>query len=63
MMKKVTKKQAAALLKIAKEASYTIERRGDLEERGWDGEDFLEVSVKSIEWMLEQAYLLGKGQK
>lgn len=63
MMKKVTKKQAAALLKIAKEASYTIERRGDLEERGWDGEDFLEVPVKSIEWMLEQAYLLGKGQK
>ena len=63
MMKKVTKKQAAALLKIAKEASCTIERRGDLEERGWDGEDFLEVSVKSIEWMLEQAYLLGKGQK
>ena len=63
MMKKVTKKQAAALLKIAKEASYTIERRGDLEERGWDGEDFLDVSVKSIEWMLEQAYLLGKGQK
>lgn len=63
MMKKVTKKQAAALLKIAKEASYTIERRGDIEERGWDGEDFLEVSVKSIEWMLEQAYLLGKGQK
>lgn len=63
MMKKVTKKQAAALLEIAKEASYTIERRGDLEERGWDGEDFLEVSVKSIEWMLEQAYLLGKGSK
>lgn len=63
MMKKVTKKQAAALLKIAKEASYTIECRGDLEERGWDGEDFLEVSVKSIEWMLEQAYLLGKGSK
>lgn len=63
MMKKVTKKQAAALLEIAKKASYAIEYRGDLEVRNWDEEDFIEVSVVSVERMLEEAYLLGKASK
>ena len=60
MMKKVTKEQAKALLAIAKQASYAIEQRGDLEYRMNDEEDFLDLSVGAIEAMLEQAFLLGQ---
>lgn len=60
MMKNVTKKQAEALLEIAKKASYTIDQRGDLEYRMSDIEDFLDISVGAIEAMLEQAFLLGR---
>lgn len=63
MMKKVTEKQAKALLEIAKNAAYAIEKRGDLEYRMSDSEDFIEVSVGSIETMLEQAFLLGKAAR
>ena len=37
-----------------------VESRGDLEPRGWDGEDFFEVSVNGLAAALEQAYALGK---
>lgn len=60
MMKKVTKEQAKALLEIAKKASYAIEQRGDLEYRMNDEEDFVDLSVGTIEAMLEQAFLLGQ---
>lgn len=63
MMKNITKKQAKALLEIAKNAAYAIEKRGDLEYRMNDSEDFIEVSVGSIEEMLEQAFLLGKAAR
>ena len=61
-MNKTLQKQ---LEKIAKENSYVIEQRGDLETRNSDSEDFLEISVWSLKEMLKQAYELGKqdGQK
>lgn len=62
-MKKVTEKQAKALLEIAKSTAYSVEQRGDLEYRMSDSEDFIEVSVGSIEEMLEQAFLLGKASR
>jgi hypothetical protein len=63
MMKNITKKQAEALLEIAKKTSYAIEQRGDLEYRMNDEEDFVDLSVGAIEAMLEQAFLLGQQSK
>lgn len=57
---KLTKKEQAALLGIAKQCIAAVESRGDLEPRGWDGEDFFEVSVNGLAAALEQAYLLGR---
>lgn len=48
------------LVEIAKKHSYSIETRGDLESRHNDDEDFIEMSVWSIQAMLEEAYELGK---
>ena len=48
------------LIEIAKKNSYSIETRGDLETRNSDSEDFIEMSVWSIQAMLEEAYELGK---
>ena len=48
------------LVEIAKKNSYSIETRGDLESRHNDDEDFIELSVWSIQAMLEEAYELGK---
>lgn len=48
------------LVEIAKKHSYSIETRGDLESRYNDDEDFIEVSVWSIQAMLEEAYELGR---
>ena len=61
----MNKKLQKQLEKIAKENSYVIEQRGDLETRNSDSEDFLEISVWSLKEMLKQAYELGKqdGQK
>ncbi|WP_373486100.1 DUF6900 domain-containing protein [Acetobacterium malicum] len=42
---KINTKDYEKLLKIAKEAFYSIEQRGDLETRHNDHEDFLDVSV------------------
>lgn len=59
-MTKATKKK---LLEIAKQASASIEMRGDLERRWSDSEDFIEVAVWSIEEMLIVAYELGKRER
>lgn len=48
------------LVEIAKKNSYSIEIRGDLECRHNDDEDFIELSVWSIQSMLEEAYELGR---
>lgn len=48
------------LLKIAKESSYAVKVRGNLERRYNDGENFLAISVWSLKEMLEKAYELGK---
>lgn len=56
----LTKKQQAALLEIAKHQMVAVDDRGDLEERGCDSYDFIEVPVWGIKKALEEAYLLGK---
>lgn len=47
------------LLNIAKELSYTVEMRGDLDSRMNDEEDFIDISVWTLQEMLERAYQLG----
>ena len=49
------------LLDIAKYHMYPIEMRGDLNYRGNDDADFVDVSVESIEGALRAAYDLGRG--
>ena len=49
------------LLDIAKECMHAIEVRGDLDYRGNDDADFVNVSVGSIEGALRAAYDLGRG--
>ena len=44
----LTKKQQKALLDIAKRLMVAVESRGDLEARGCDSEDFIEVPVLGI---------------
>ena len=46
-------------LNIAKELSYTVEMRGDLESRMNDEEDFIDIAVWTLQEMLERAYQLG----
>ena len=58
--KRINERRDRALLEIAKNHSYAIEERGDLEKRNNDSEDFLEVSVWSLKEMLKEAYELGK---
>ena len=58
--KTLTKKQQEALLEIAKRLMASVDSRGDLEERGNDGEDFIEVPVWGIQKAMEEAYLLGR---
>lgn len=47
------------LLDIAKRNSHVVRGRGDLEARYSDSEDFLDISVWSLQAMLEEAYRLG----
>ena len=47
------------LLNIAKDLSYTVEMRGDLDSRMNDEEDFIDISVWALQEMLERAYQLG----
>lgn len=48
------------LLKIAKSVSYEIAQRGDLEYRGSDQDDCIELTVGAVEALLEKAYELGR---
>lgn len=48
------------LEKIAMEASYTLQQRGDIATRWNDEEDFPEICIASIQGMLEAAYRLGR---
>ena len=50
-------------IKKAMEESYAIEVRGGLDTRDNDDEDFKEVSVWSLQRMLERAYKLGRTDK
>ena len=59
-MKKISKKTEKALEKIAMKASYSLECRGGIDERNNDSEDFPEISIRALQEMLEQAYLLGR---
>lgn len=59
----LTKKQQEAILEIAKRLMASVDSRGDLEERGCDSEDFIEVPVWGIQKAMEEAYLLGKAEK
>ena len=58
----MTDKELQQLVDIAKKHVYAIERRGDLEDRDNDSEDFVETSVWSIKAMLIEAYKLGQEQ-
>jgi len=60
---KITKKESKQLLNIAMKYIYAMQERGDFEYRMNDEEDFLDVSVGSLEAALEAAYLLGKNVK
>lgn len=56
----ITEKELHQLEDIAKKFMYAIEKRGDLEDRDSDEEDFIETSVFSIKAALIEAYELGK---
>jgi hypothetical protein len=58
--KGISKKTLRALEQIALETSCSLELRGGIEVRNNDSEDFPEISIFSIQAMLERAYLLGK---
>ncbi|WP_296561418.1 hypothetical protein [uncultured Acetobacterium sp.] len=60
---RISQKDYENLLKIAKEAFYSIEQRGDLETRDNDHEDFLDISVWSLKEALIQAFESGRKQK
>lgn len=59
-MKKLKKIEKNALLNIAKKYMAAVEMRGDLEERGCDGEDYIEIPVWALMKALEEAYNFGK---
>lgn len=56
----INKTTLRKLEQIAMSASYTLECRGGIDRRNNDIVDFQDISVLSIQAMLEQAYLLGK---
>lgn len=60
---KTSKKIISALTEIAKKNSPTIERRGDLEIRRNDEEDFQEIAIWDLKNMLIAAYELGLNSK
>ncbi len=59
-MKKISKKTEKALEKIAMKASFILERRGGIDVRYYDSDDFPEISIRDLQVMLKQAYLLGR---
>ena len=60
MKKQTLTKKQNALLEIAKHQMVAVDDRGDLEERGCDSYDFIEVPVWGFKQALKEAYLLGK---
>ena len=52
-----------ALEQIAMKASSTLEERGGIDRRYNDTEDFPEIYILSIQEMLKEAYILGRGAK
>ena len=56
---KLTRKTLKRLEKIAMDISPSLKDRGGLDPRNNDAEDFPDVSIVSIERMLEAAYCLG----
>ncbi len=59
-VEKVDSRTMEKLEKIAMKADYTLDRRGGLDSRMNDEEDFPEVSIIALRTMLQDAYLLGK---
>lgn len=57
---KLSKKTLQQLAQIAMNADYSIACRGDIEAHYNDEEDYLEVSIRAIQAMLENAYRLGR---
>ncbi|MGX7140013.1 DUF6900 domain-containing protein [Facklamia languida] len=53
-------KKEIILLEIAKQHSFAVNDRGDLEKRNTDSEDFIELSVWSLKAMLKAAYEAGQ---
>lgn len=51
------------LYDIAASYMVSVESRGDLDRRGNDSEDFIEVPVWGLLMAMEKAYELGKTQK
>ena len=47
------------LEQIAMDADFTLEKRGGIDVRDNDSEDFPEISVWAIQRMLDEAYQLG----
>ena len=54
------KEITTTLLDIAKKHSIEVKHRGDLETRYSDQEDFIELSVKGLKSMLQEAFEAGK---
>ena len=63
VMKGINPTVWAELEKIAMIHSYNLEERGGIEGRGCDSEDFVDMSIYSIQRMLAAAYLAGKNAK
>ena len=55
----LTAKKMKELEQIAMMASYSLKKRGGIDMRHNDREDFPEIEVSSIQVMLEDAYRLG----
>lgn len=51
------------LEKIAMQADPVIERRGGIDDRYNDDDDFPEVSIRSMQEMLAMAYMSGANSK
>lgn len=59
-MKKISKQTEKSLEKIAMEEAYILQRRGGIDVRNNDSDDFPEISIRSLQEMLKRAYLLGR---
>ena len=55
----LSKEQLQRLEEMAKETSYEIHKRGGLDVRNWEREDYPEISIMSIARMIERAYKMG----